>query len=76
MKIESVKQLLIECAVEHTTITYHEMIRRHKLSRSTGSYYKLFNLLAKVGDIQYEDGKPLLNSLVVGSDSLPGDGFF
>lgn len=73
-----VKDTLIKCAIESTTIDYIRLVRLCYGRYDWDLAAALFDLLVQIGDEEYQMGRPPINCLVVNikKGSIPGSRFF
>ena len=76
-QVESVEQLLIQCAKSGTDISYSEALTSLGTRFTRPRMRQLCRVLCEVEERARENGEPELAVLVVrGSDRLPGDGWW
>ena len=76
-QLESVEQLLIQCARNKTDISYSDALIELGTTFTRPKMRELCRVLGEVEERGKENGEPELAVLVVrGSDRLPGDGWW
>lgn len=76
MTKDSVLKILIQTAESNKLIRYFEILKQLNLAFTKDNRWKLTGILMNIGEDQYSRGLPLINSLVVREDCMPGVGFF
>ena len=72
--IEKVWKVLVNVANAEKTISFYRLLI--KVGLSPHNRQTLMNLIVEVGEIEFENNRPLLNCLVVDNDGQPTNGFF
>lgn len=74
-----IREILIEIASKKNVITYSELIIKAKLDLDMNAPYDrgvIGRLLGSVSAFEYEEGRPMLSSVVITVSGKQGDGFF